>query len=126
MNFRDAMKAMLDGQKVTVGGMTTSYFLRISKNGALIQQNGFAAGISCDNVERNDWQIWQEPEPPLVDWDAALKALKEGKRVRRKHWRKDAFFVKRGPTCIENDCKESQNILRPVWLIVEDWQILED
>jgi hypothetical protein len=126
MNFRDAMKHLLNGEKVRRKIWQNESFLYISVSGYLFNQSGNPSAVSRFSAEASDWQIWQPPEPPLVDWNAAVKALKEGKRVRRKRWPKEDFLSKREDARILLNDITYFNFVQTEWILAEDWQILEN
>jgi hypothetical protein len=126
MYIGEAIKHLSNGEKISDRDWLPDRYLALAASGRLVNQDGDECGISPYGARENCWQIWQEPEPPLVDWDAAVKALIEGKKIRRKSWSKEVFLKKNddGTLCDQEELMELN--IRPSWILAEDWQILDN
>lgn len=89
MKFSAAMKALEEGQKVNIKGM--SGWIDKESWSKEMYQNGKAF---YDHMLESDWELYTEPQKSYRLWEL-LDALKEGKRIRRKSFYEGDYIVKR-------------------------------
>jgi hypothetical protein len=84
MNFIEAVKLLLDGKKIRVKNWYRTKYLQrhVGNSYVVLNQLYEQYTIKLDDMLL-DWELYKEP-PKLHSFEEALKALKEGKTIKRK------------------------------------------
>ncbi len=89
MNFKEAIKAMLEGNKVRATEWFSHFYMTLSDSGFINQ---------CGNIEEiseyampKEWEIYKEHEK-LYTFNEAYKLLKQGYKMTRKEITNKPFY----------------------------------
>ena len=59
MNFKEAMKAAVEGKEIRRRGWSPRHRLSFNSCGCLVDQDGGIGDLFCLDIENDDWEIYQ-------------------------------------------------------------------
>ena len=86
MKMTEALQALLEGKRVRM--------VKWPKDTYIYMPPMNRESITIDSEDEGEWEEFRD----LVDITTALKRLKEGKRIRRVHWRTEEYVSMRNST----------------------------